>query len=494
MIKLTSAQLADVVGGDARGAGGGARRISGVTIDTRTLSQGDLFVALQGDHTDGHRYVDTALASGAAAALVAAQRVDDLHPDAQVVVVDDPADALLALGVWVRDTVDPLVVGITGSNGKTTTKDLLAAACRERRTVANHGSFNNELGVPLTCCRLEPDSELLICELGMRGGGQIAALAGLLRPAIGVVTSVAPVHLELLGSIEAIAAAKGELIEALPPDGVAVLAADDALVAAMANRTAARVVTFGRTTAADWCAEQIVLDDAARVRFRVSGPHGRAQVALPVPGLHNIGNALAALAAAAEAGVPLDAAVAGLQQATVSRWRLQVQQVADVRVLNDAYNANPTSMTAALRTLSQTPSVGRRWAVLGTMAEIGPTSEQAHREAGGVLADLGIDHLITVGPTAAAIRDGADAQDPQGRQRRWAVPDVDAAATLLASVVQPGDVVLVKASRSAGLEAVVAGLERLRTAAPLAPDDARRGVSASAPGATTPTRTGERRT
>ncbi|HSJ44937.1 MAG TPA: UDP-N-acetylmuramoyl-tripeptide--D-alanyl-D-alanine ligase [Euzebyales bacterium] len=464
MIELTLEQLANVVGGDLLDGSAAAAVVHGVTIDSRTVAPGDLFVALVGTRTDGHRYVGQALAAGAAGALVAADRVDHVVPDAAAVVVDHPGDALLALGAWVRETADPTVIAVTGSNGKTTTKDLIAAALRDRAVVANEGSFNNELGVPLTCCRVTRDTEVLVSELGMRGVGQIAELAALLRPSIGIVTSVAAVHLELLGSIEAIAAAKGELVEALDPEGVAVLAADDPLVAAMADRTTARVVTFGRSADADFRATGIELDEAARARFVLDSPHGRHDVAVPVAGVHNVGNALAALAAATAAGVPLPAAIAGLGGATVSRWRLQLETVDGIRVFNDAYNANPTSVAAALRTLCAVPTPGRRWAVLGTMAEIGATSAEEHHRTGRVVADLGVDALVTVGLTAAGIAEGANANDPARCGQRWAVDDVETAAGLLADRVAAGDVVLVKASRSAGLERVVARLAELRTA------------------------------
>lgn len=458
MIDITLAQVADVVGGELLADTTGDTVVHGVTIDSRAVAPGDLFVALAGTRTDGHRFVGPALAAGAGGALVAAGRLDAVAEDAAVVVVDDPGDALLALGTWVRDTVDPQVVAVTGSNGKTTTKDLIAAATRDRRVVANQGSFNNELGVPLTCCRLAHDSEILVSEIGMRGPGQIAELAGLLRPTVGVVTSVAPVHLELLGSLEAIADAKGELVAALDADGVAVLVADDPHVLAMADRTAARIVTVGRSADADWRATDVELDHAARARFTLDSPHGRHEVTLPVAGTHNVGNALAALAAAVETGVELPAAIAGLTQATISRWRLQLEMVGDLRVLNDAYNANPTSVAAALRTLCALPTTGRRWAVLGTMAEIGDTSAAEHRATGAVVSELGVDALVTVGPVAEAIRDGADAADPSGRDRRWSVADVAEAAALLVAHAAPGDVVLVKASRSAGFEQVVSAL------------------------------------
>jgi UDP-N-acetylmuramoyl-tripeptide--D-alanyl-D-alanine ligase len=222
------------------------------------------------------------------------------------------------------------------------------------------------------------------------------------------------------------------------------------------------VVTFGRSADADFRATGIELDEAARARFALDSPHGHHDVTVPVAGVHNVGNALAALAAATAAGVTLPAAIAGLRHATVSRWRLQLETVDGIRVLNDAYNANPTSVAAALRTLCAVPTTGRRWAVLGTMAEIGATSAEEHRRTGRVVADLGVDALVTVGPTAAGIADGANANDPAGSGRRWAVDDVEVAAGLLADRVDPGDVVLVKASRSAGLERVVARLAELR--------------------------------
>ncbi|HEX6254590.1 MAG TPA: UDP-N-acetylmuramoyl-tripeptide--D-alanyl-D-alanine ligase [Euzebyales bacterium] len=462
MIDVTLAELAEIVGGELLDERADTAVVRGVTIDSRAVAEGDLFVALPGTRTDGHRFVDTALAAGAAGALVAADRVADLSPDPTAVVVDDPADALLALGTWVRDAVDPHVVAVTGSNGKTTTKDLTAAALRDRTVVANEGSFNNELGMPLTCCRMTNDTDVLVSELGMRGPGQIAQLAALLRPTVGIVTSVAGVHLELLGSLEAIADAKGELVEALDADGVAVLAADDARVAAMARRTVATVVTFGTAPSADFRATDIELDRHARARFVLHSPAGRHDVTAPVPGMHNVGNALAALAAATASGVDLPAAIAGLADARVSRWRLQLESVGDVSVLNDAYNANPTSVEAALRTLCALPTQGRRWAVLGTMAEIGPTSADEHHRAGGVVAELGVDALVTVGDEAAAMIDGAATADPGGRQHRWAVDDVDAAARILAEEVGDDDVVLVKASRSAGLERVVARFAELR--------------------------------
>ncbi len=456
MIPLTAEQLADVVGGDLTGAADPAAAVDEVVIDSRAAGPGALFVALPGATTDGHRFVADAVARGAAAALVAADRLGDVPDGAPAVDVDDPADALLGLGRWVRETVDPTVVAITGSSGKTTTKDLIAAAVGAGRTVvAATGSFNNELGVPLTCCRLRLDTEVLVAEVGARGIGHIAKLAALLDPDIGVVTMIGGAHLELFGDLDTIAVAKGELVEALPPSGLAVLNGDDARVAALAARTRARVVTYGRGPGADWRAEDVRTDELARPAFRVRG----VDVAVPLPGEHNVGNALAALAVADAVGVPLDAAAAALAGASVSRWRMEVVRTRDgVTVLNDAYNANPASVTAALRTLVSMHTSGRRWAVLGTMAELGDASAAEHDRIGRLAIRLGVDGLVVVGREARPLRDAADLEGFYGQGDLYAVDDVDEVGGVLAGRLAPGDVVLVKASRAVGLERAAAAL------------------------------------
>ena len=455
MIALNLGVVADVVGGDLLDAGAAAAVVDAVTIDSRTAVPRSLFVALPGEHVDGHDYVADAMDRGAAGALV--ERDTDL-PGA--ILVDDAADALLGLGAWVRDEVDPTVVAVTGSSGKTTTKDLIrAAVAAQRRVVANPGSYNNELGVPLTCCSLLADTEVLVAEVGARGIGHVAAMAAVLRPDVAVVTNVGAAHLEMFADLAGVARAKGELVESLDAGGVAVLNADDPLVAGMAPRSGGRVVTYGEGSDADLRATDVELDAAARATFAVRG----VEVHLPLPGRHNVSNALAALAVADAVGIDLATAAAALNAAAVSPWRMQLSTTdAGVAILNDAYNANPTSMTAALKTLAGMHAEGRRWAVLGHMAELGDSGAQAHQDMGRLCADLRLDALVVVGDAAAGIADGAEAAGFSGTLER--VADRDAAVDLLDATVRPGDVVLVKASRSAGLERVALALMEGRAA------------------------------
>lgn len=457
MIPLTLDQLADVVGGDLADAMDGTRTIDSVVIDSRAAEPGALFVPLPGEHADGHTFVGDAIARGASGYLLASAARPLDEPGG--VAVDDCADALLGLGIWVRDTVAPVVVAVTGSQGKTTTKDLASAAIGAGRPcVASPGSFNNDLGVPLTCCRLDEGSEVLVAEIGSRGVGQIARLAALLRPDVAVVTGVGASHLELLGDIETVARAKGELVEALGASGLAVLNADDARVAAMAARTSARVVTYGTTPAADWRASGVHLDGRACARFTAHGPAGEVPVRLALSGAHNVGNALAALAVADAVGVPLADAAAALAGAAVSRWRMELRAgPGGLVVINDAYNANPASTRAALDALAALDVPGRRWAVLGLMAELGEYGDAEHASVGAHAARTGVDRLVVVGRQAAAMAAGAldaglaeDAAD--------VVEDAGAALALLRAEARGGDGVLVKASRAVGLERVAIDL------------------------------------
>ena len=449
MIPLTLAAVADVVGGEVIGQTYDERMVTAVTIDSRAAGEGALFVALEGERADGHAYIADALTRGAAGGLA---RVGTAIRGC--VEVDDPADALLGLGAWVRDTVDPEVIGVTGSSGKTTTKDLLRAALSvRRRTVANVGSFNNELGVPLTCCALQADTEVLVSEVGARGTGHIAAMAAVLRPDVAVVTNIGAAHLEMFTDLDGVARAKTELVESLTPAGVAVLNADDPRVAHMADSAPGAVVLYGRSDRADLRATDVTLDEAARPSFVVRGVH----VQVPLPGAHNVSNALAALAAAQACGVELTDAAQGIASANVSAWRMELSEgVNGVTVLNDAYNANPTSMAAALRTLAAMTAKGRRWAVLGHMAELGEGGPQAHRNIGALCAELAVDGLVVVGPAATPIRDGA--RDAGFVGDLLAVDDIDAAVATVTANLAPGDIVLVKASRSVGLERVAAAL------------------------------------
>ncbi len=455
MIPLTVAEIADATAGRLRD-GDGEIVVSAVATDSRSLPPRALFVALPGEHADGHDFIGDAVAGGAVAVLTAR---DEPTGAGATIVVDDTWQAIAALGAEVRRRVDPRVVAITGSVGKTTTKDLTAAALGAgRATVAARGSFNNELGVPLTLLSCEADTEALVVEIGARGVGHIAQLTPLVRPDVAIVTAVAGVHLELFGSIDAIAQAKGELVEALDADGVAILNADDERVAAMASRTAARVVAYGLERG-DVTADDIRLDRHARPSFTAHTPWGEVEVRLPVAGRHQVSNALAALAAAGSLGVDLADAAGALAAAPVSDWRGAVIDAGGVVILNDAYNANPTSVVAALDMLTAVERTGRTFAVLGVMAEIGEQHEAEHRRVGGACAERGIDRLVVVGEQAAGLAAGArDAgMDPAAVTE---VPDAEAALDTIRGEVADGDVVLVKASRVGRLETVADGLHR----------------------------------
>ena len=436
MIPLTLAQVAAAVDGTLADTPDPAVRVTGdVELDSRRIGPGGLFVALAGERVDGHEHAAAAVAAGAVGVL-AARPVG-----VPAVVVPDVPAALAALATAVLARLPEVtVVGVTGSSGKTSTKDLLAQLLATLGpTVAPPGSFNNELGHPYTVLRATGQTRYLVLEKSSRGLGHIAWLTRVARPRIGVVLNVGSAHLGEFGSRDVVALAKGELVEALPADGVAVLNADDPAVAAMATRTQACVVTVGRSPDATVRAEDLTLA-AGRPRFRLVAPQGSAEVALRLVGAHHVGNALSAAAVALECGATPDSVAAALSAAApASRWRMEVVDRADgVTVVNDAYNANPESMRAALEALVAIGSGGRRtWAVLGRMAELGDASAAAHAEVAATAAELGVDHLVTVGPTE------------YGRGR--AVADVAAALDLLRAELEPGVVVLVKASRAVGL-------------------------------------------
>jgi UDP-N-acetylmuramoyl-tripeptide--D-alanyl-D-alanine ligase len=398
--------------------------VTGVKIDSRLVEPGDLFVAVGA----GKVFVDDAVARGAAATLVPR----------------DAFAALAALASAVRDTTDAQVVGVTGSTGKTSTKDILAALCRPvARTVAAEASFNNELGVPLTLCRLEPDTEVCVLELAMRGLGQIAELAEIARPEIGVITGVGPVHLELVGTVAAVAQAKAELIAALPRGGVAVVpAAAHELDPYL--RDDVEVRRFGP----DDVLEAEVEDDRTHATVRIGGRE--LALTFPFVARHQLQNALAALHAYDALGLPLDRAAEGAARVELSRWRGdEVRLEGDGLLINDAYNANPVSMRAALDHLADRAGPRRRVAVLGDMAELGPAAPEYHRDVGRHAATVGVDVLLAVGPLASHYLDG-QSEIPVVRT----VAGAEEAVVALTELLRPGDCVLVKASRSMGLEAV----------------------------------------
>jgi UDP-N-acetylmuramoyl-tripeptide--D-alanyl-D-alanine ligase len=389
-----------------------AERFTGVQVDSRRVAPGDLFVGVG----RGSEYLDDAVAQGAAVTLVP----------------DDAFAALGQIGRAVRDRSAARIVGITGSMGKTSTKDILAALCApSARTIAAEASYNNEVGVPLTLCRLEPDTEVCILELAMRGFGQIAALCEIARPELGVVTNVGPVHLELVDSIEGVQRAKGELIAALPPGGTAIVPQEFPVER--------RDIQVGRV------AEPEPIPDGERTV--VGG------VSFNFKARHQAQNAATALAVLDALGLPRPASA----DVDFSRWRGEERELPGSGLLiNDAYNANPVSMRAALAYLAERAGDRRRVAILGDMAELGRTGPGYHHEVGEAAAELGVDELLAVGELARGYLDG-------GVPGRW-VPNVHDALRELDDVIRPGDAVLVKASRAVGLEAVAAALTQVPTA------------------------------
>ena len=456
MIQLSLAEVAEAVGGVLTAGDG---RVTGkVTVDSRAVAPGDLFVAVPGERVDGSDFLGSAAGAGAVAALTT--RPDPALP---CVVVDEPVAALgrLAAAVHTRLTAGELVtIGITGSSGKTSTKDLLGQVLATAgATVSPPGSYNNDIGLPLTVLDADEDTRFLVLEMGSRGPGHIARLCRVARPDVGVVLNVGSAHLGEFGSADGIAVAKGELVEALPAEGTAVLNADDPRVVGMAPRTRARVVTTGRSADADVRAEDVVVDEAGRAGFTLVTEGARAAVRLQVVGVHQVANALSAAGAALAAGMTPEAVATALSAAGPrSRWRMEVTRRDDgVTVVNDAYNANPESMRAALAALAGLPA-RRRVAVLGGMAELGPGAAAEHERLGRDAVAAGVDLVVAVGPDAVGIAEGALAAGAREDEGAVRVPDRAAARELLTEVLVPGDVVLVKASRSYGLEVLAADL------------------------------------
>ncbi len=458
MIPLTVARIAVITGAALDGPVDPDALVTGpVVIDSRQAAPGALFAALPGSRVDGHDFAAAAVTAGAVATL------GSRPTGGPALIVPDVPAALAALARAVVDLLpDLVVVGITGSAGKTTTKDLTAHLLATLGpTVAPPNSFNNEIGHPLTVLRADAGTRYLISELSARGPGHIAALCRIAPPRLGAVLCVGNAHAGEFGGQQGIAAAKSELPAALPADGVALLNADDPLVAAMAARTAARVVTFGRSAGADLRAQDVSLDRLSRPRFRLVTTRGSAQVELRLHGEHNVTNALAAAGLAAELGMDLPEIAARLSEATAgSKWRMEVTQRPDgVVVVNDAYNASPEAMTAALTALGVMAAGGRAYAVLGPMTELGERSAEFHEQAGVVAARTGLTGIIAVGEAAAPILTGAKSV-PGYAGELLAVPDADAAVAAVTERLRPGDIVLVKASRVIGLETVALALAR----------------------------------
>lgn len=451
---LTADDLVRLTGG--RLLARSERRVRGAAVDSRLVGPGQLFVALPGERTDGHLHLDDAVRRGAAALLVT-RGVEESAAFGDVTIIR-VADGLAALGAvaagW-RQRFDPLVVGVTGSIAKTSTKEAAAAVLGgSLRTLKTEGNQNNEVGLPLTLMRLGPDDEAAVLEMGMYVTGEIADLAAMARPSIGVVTAVQAVHLSRIGTLEAVERAKGELLEALPPDGTAVLNADDPIVTRMDRRTVAHVVRYGFDDDADVRASDVVSAGTDGMSFRLRTPVGERAVTIPALGRLSVHNAAAAAAVGLAARLDLDAIAAALARSWGAPHRVELVRLRGVTVIDDSYNASPGSVTAALELLAGLP--GRRVAVLGEMLELGEAHEAGHRAVGEAAGPI-VDLLIVVGAGAGGIAAGAlDAGLEAGRIH--VVADADGALDALRPRLRDGDSVLVKASRGIELDRVVDGL------------------------------------
>lgn len=463
MIETTLEEVARATGGRLGAAADRAMVLDGpVVTDSRLAQPGSLFVALPGERVDGHDYASAAVAAGATCVLAAR----DL--DVPTVVVGDPAVALGLLARAVLDRLDVTVVAVTGSSGKTTTKDMLAGVLgRLGPVVAPQGSFNNEVGLPVTALRCDESTRVLVAEMGARGAGHIAYLCTIAPPDVSVVLNVGSAHLGEFGSRDAIAMAKSEIVRALRPDGLAVLNADDARVAGMAAASPAPVLMVGESGSADVRARDVRVDESGRARFTVVAGEDSAQVSLRVVGEHQVANALSVAGVARHLGLSLDETAQALSEVVpASRWRMEVTERPDgVTVINDAYNANPESVRAALKALVGMAGERTSWAVLGEMRELGDTAPLEHDAIGRLAVRLNVNRLVAVGEGARAIHLGAAHEGSWGRESMW-VPDRDAAIALLADELAPGDVVLVKGSRLVGLEAVAEALLTTSTDSP----------------------------
>ena len=432
-------------------AGGDVRRdevAQGYSIDSRTIRAGDFFFAVKGERLDGHDFVTEALEKGAAAAVVRKDQLQRYPDPVRLLAVDDTLVALQALATAVRKLWGKPLIGVTGSAGKTTTKEAIAHVLGARFCVLkSEGNFNNHFGLPLMLLKLEPEHDVAVVEMGMSHAGEIRALANIAQPEIGVVTNVAPVHLEFFDSLAGIARAKYELIESLPRSGTAILNADDEYVSQFGRDFPGKVITYGTRATADVRAENVESCGPQGSKFDVVIANGREQARLPLVGEHNVLNALAAVAAGLARGLELSEAVAALATLTPADKRGQVLQLGNITVINDCYNSNPKALNAMVDALAAMPA-RRHIVVAGEMLELGPGGEEMHRQAGQHIAQRKIDVLVGVRGRAQAMVESAQ----QARTQTVFVATPEEAGEWLARETQDGDVVLLKASRGVKLE------------------------------------------
>ena len=444
-MKLKLAKIAEFISAQATSS---EEVATGYSIDSRTIQLGNLFFAVKGEHLDGHDYVHSALDKGAVAAVVARNELHRYNDVNRLLPVDDTLVALQMLATAVRRVWGKPLIGITGSAGKTTTKEAIAHVLATRfKVLKSEGNFNNHFGLPLMLLKLEPEHDMAVIEMGMSHAGEIRALAKIAQPEIGVVTNVAPVHLEFFDSLAGIARAKYELIESLPQNGTAVLNADDEYVSQFGREFKGKVITYGTKPMAEVRAESIRSLGADGSQFDVVSPCGRQSARLPLVGQHNILNALAAVSVACSRGMSFGEAVAALATLKPADKRGQVLQLGNITVINDCYNSNPTALNAMVDALAALKAK-RRIVVAGEMLELGPAGEQMHRDAGKHIAEEKIDWLIGVRGLAQAMVEGAR----EAGMKAEFVATPEAAGEWLSSETRDGDVILLKASRGVKLE------------------------------------------
>ena len=450
MNPLTLFQIVQLAGASLS-SGDGTVVINKVSTDSRTIKPGELFVALRGENFEGHNFVEAAAKAGATSALVDLNWAGNVPNNFALVRAADTLRAYQALAGNYRRSLALKVLAITGSNGKTSTKDFAASVlARKFQVTKTEGNFNNHVGLPRTILEATSEDEVAVWELGMNHPGEIAALSKIAAPDAAIITNIGVAHIEFMGSREAIAMEKGALAEAIEPQGTVILNADDSFSEGIAARTRAKVILAGTTDGAVRAIEIRQSADGSEFTI-VEGAH-RCRAQLPVAGLHMVQNALLAVAAGRAFGLSIEECAAGLAAAPLTKARLQIKQIGGVQFLDDSYNANPDSVKAALRTLVELDTDGKRIAVLGEMRELGGESERGHREVGETAATLGVNQLITIGEMAELIAEGARAA---GLHKVSSAPSTAEAAKLLGEIAKPGDLVLIKGSRAARTEEVI---------------------------------------
>jgi UDP-N-acetylmuramoyl-tripeptide--D-alanyl-D-alanine ligase len=450
MDSLSLAQIAKLAGGSIS-ADDTSALVSRISTDSRTLRDGDLFVPLRGENFDGHKFIEQAAGRGAAGAMVEEAWKGKVPRGFALIRVADTLVGYQTLAANYRASLPLKVIAITGSNGKTSTKDFVAATLAKKfRVTKTEGNFNNHVGLPQTMLAANRDDEIAVWEIGMNHPGEIAALAKLAAPDVAIITNIGIAHIEFMGSREAIAEEKGALAEAVAATGTLILNADDAFSDEIAKRTGAKVLLAGIENGAVRATD--ISQHSTGSEFTILEGAHRCRAQLPVPGIHMVQNAMLAIAAGRVFGLSLEECAVGLASTPLTKARLQIREIDGIQFIDDSYNANPDSMKAALRTLVELDADGRRIAVLGEMGELGSESERGHREVGEAAAALRIDELIAVGAAGAGI---ASAARNAGLENSVALDSADEAAERLGRSAAPGDLILVKGSRTARMERVL---------------------------------------